>query len=643
MVVGLFVACTAAVAIGVLLRHLLWPIVTGAVRAICFVGQVIIELICDLIAAAWHLLVATLSLPVILGLLILGRWHSAYGLLQRIGMRFRRVGRRVGGLVTQSGPVAADVRHNPVPRDIVKGGSDSFPGWTLVGDLPSGGSGAQLHIAKPATGAPAESPERVVIKCFDLSAGSPLGQMIRESRALDGAKKLGLVIEHDHDENRFWYVMPYIPGTHLGEAVAAAHAHGHLTSKTLSRMLSWQRDLLATLETYHQAGLWHKDIKPENIMINDTGAHLVDLGLVTPLRSAMTLTTHGTEYFRDPELVRQALRGAKVADVDGARFDVYSAGAVLYYMMEGTFPAHGNLSRFEQSGYDAVRWVIRRAMADYHQRYESINQMLSDVDHLARASDPGLVKPADLPSFTGDITSESAVTTPEPSARVHHSNGERPRIKVTDWWTGGYRVLDPVAGAKPTLQNAFTAAERAREMRVQIRREARASRKSARRASIAGVFAFVIGCAVFVGGYFIAADILESWSKSAVGAQAEHASVTLPSGSGRVLVLNDHPSWTGGGVDLAAQLEEAGWTTSIDGVAEAGFRRALPSNGVDSHEFYDTARAALLALNLDAAAILRASGDDGSEMEVVVVTNDGLMVCHPFTSVSVSGEAQLSP
>ena len=48
------------------------------------------------------------------------------------------------------------------------------------------------------------------------------------------------------------------------------------------------------------------------------------------LRSSMTLTTHGTEYFRDPEMVRMALKGVKVHQVNGAKFDVYAAGAVLY-------------------------------------------------------------------------------------------------------------------------------------------------------------------------------------------------------------------------------------------------------------------------------------------------------------------------
>ena len=36
----------------------------------------------------------------------------------------------------------------------------------------------------------------------------------------------------------------------------------------------------------------------------------------------MTLTTHGTEYFRDPELVRMAMAGKKVGEVAAERFDL---------------------------------------------------------------------------------------------------------------------------------------------------------------------------------------------------------------------------------------------------------------------------------------------------------------------------------
>ena len=110
---------------------------------------------------------------------------------------------------------------------------------------------------------------------------------------------------------------------------------------------------METLRAYHDGGLWHKDVKPENVIVHDGRAHLVDLGLVTPLRSAMTLTTHGTEYFRDPEMVRQALRGVKVHQVNGAKFDIYAAGAVLYFLIENDFPAHGALSRFTRKSPEA--------------------------------------------------------------------------------------------------------------------------------------------------------------------------------------------------------------------------------------------------------------------------------------------------
>ena len=238
-------------------------------------------------------------------------------------------------------------------------------------------------------------PERVVIKSFTLTDGSSLPQIIRESRALEAAKQLGLVLEHDLDEHRFFYVMPYHEGDHLGLITRQMHgksdANG-LNVRQLGTVFGYVEDLLGLLAEYHRGGLWHKDVKPENIIIHDGEAHLVDLGLVTPLRSAMTLTTHGTEYFRDPEMVRMALRGVKVHQVDGAKFDIYAVGAVLYFITEGTFPAHGGLSAFSKRSPEAMRWIIRRAMADYNKRYETADQMLTDLRYISAAHDPFSVK-----------------------------------------------------------------------------------------------------------------------------------------------------------------------------------------------------------------------------------------------------------
>ncbi|HWB19105.1 MAG TPA: hypothetical protein VG711_02305, partial [Phycisphaerales bacterium] len=294
-----------------------------------------------------------------------------------------------------------------------------FPGYEIVGSLRAGGSGAKLYIAKPSAEKRRKSPnmpDRVVIKCFALAEGSGLPQIVRESRALECAKQLGHVLDHGMDEHRFFYVMPYHAGDHLG--IVARQLHGEaggsgLSGKYLVEALSFERDLVSTLAAYHRGGLWHKDVKPENIIIHDGHAHLVDLGLMTSLRSPMTLTTHGTEYFRDPEMVRMALKGVKVHQVNGAKFDIYAAGAVLYFLLENTFPPHGGLSRFVLHSPEALRWIVRRAMTEYNQRYSSADEMLADLDYVARSADAYAVKPAELPSMRS-----GAAETPPPIPAV---------------------------------------------------------------------------------------------------------------------------------------------------------------------------------------------------------------------------------
>ncbi|UCD76469.1 MAG: hypothetical protein JSV91_06000 [Phycisphaerales bacterium] len=405
-----------------------------------------------------------------------------------------------------------------------------FDGYTIIGSLPGGGSGAKLYIAQPTAEKLAKQPDiapRVVIKAFALAEGSSLPQIVRESRALEAAKQLGLVIEHGMDENRFFYIMPYHDGEHLG--IITRQLHGETAGRgldppQLAKGLGYIADLLHTLAAYHRGGLWHKDVKPENVIVHDGRAHLVDLGLVTPLRSAMTLTTHGTEYFRDPEMVRQALRGVKVHQVNGAKFDIYAAGAVLYFVVENTFPAHGGLSRFSKKSPEALRWIIRRAMADYNQRYSSADQMLADLAVVLGAENPFAVKPVALPSMGGQaatfdepmeeappwtpaaqVASVAAAHTPRPVSGTPQPPPEsapgpqvapqrRPKLRVVNWWTGAYEVQDPgTAGGQATPADVETFRDQARAAREaayglrqqadQLRRQIHAGTISARAAA----------------------------------------------------------------------------------------------------------------------------------------------------------------
>ncbi len=424
-------------------------------------------------------------------------------------------------------------------RDLPGRRSGQFDGYTIVGSLPGGGSGSKLYIAEPEAEKRAAIPgvpDRVVIKSFALSDGSSLPQIVRESRALECAKSMGHVIEHAMTDSRFHYVMPYIPGDHLGLVARDLHARseaGGLGRRQLPEATGYIADLVSTLASYHRGGFWHKDVKPENVIVHNGKAHLVDLGLVTSLRSAMTLTTHGTEYFRDPEMVRQALRGVKVHQVDGAKFDIYAAGAVLYFMLEGTFPAHGGLSAFHKKSPEALHWIVRRAMAEYNQRYANAEVMLADLHHVLAEDDPFKVKPIELPSMSGaEIPEMPAMgpavagvqsrftarpTTPEPAlegfgiAAGFGTSGrfaqvgrfaldaegrplpipppvqrKRPRLSITNWWTGEYRVDDAgdAVSATPTPAGAPVAAAWAHTPAPAsprlINKDARAQLRSAR-------------------------------------------------------------------------------------------------------------------------------------------------------------------
>ena len=380
-----------------------------------------------------------------------------------------------------------------------------FENYKIIGSLKGGGSGGKLYIAEPDdiklasfTRNGWNNVEQVVIKTFSLKDGSSLPQIVRESRSLDAAKKLGLVLDHALTPERFFYVMPYVPGESLGLVTQHLHAaspEDGLTNANIARVLGYAEHLVATLQRYHTGGLWHKDVKPDNIIIHGTEAHLVDFGLITPLRSAMTLTTHGTEYFRDPEMVRMALKGVKVHEVDGAKFDIYAAGAVLFSVIENSFPAHGGLSQISKRCPDSVRWIIRRAMADYDKRYTSAAAMLADLQYVSQSADAFAVKPAELPSFAGEPSharpvvevdaSEFSFVPGVASARqrvktsvaqaaasvgkavasartsrvsvLSASVGGRvtPKLRVRNWWSGKYDLADvptPLSSKKSSIK-----------------------------------------------------------------------------------------------------------------------------------------------------------------------------------------------
>ncbi|MDX9912150.1 MAG: hypothetical protein RBS39_09990 [Phycisphaerales bacterium] len=499
-----------------LLAPLMRALAKGLGNVFTFIGREI----ADTARLVGAIITAAVLIPLVIANILIGRWSASAHYGRSIGGEFAAMGGAVYrvllanparlfglGALTEGieRRVPDAVARAPGPDKPRSGRTGQFEGYTIVGSLPGGGSGGKLYVARPDeirlaafTRSGQEDVDRVVIKVFSLKDGSSLPQIVRESRSLDAAKKLGLVLDHELTDERFYYVMRYVPGDSLGVVTQRMHAASGadgLDEKHLREASVFISDLLVTLDKYHRGGLWHKDVKPDNIIVDaERRAHLVDFGLVTPLRSAMTLTTHGTEYFRDPELVRMALRGVKVHQVDGAKFDVYAAGAVLYAIVENSFPAHGVLSPVSKRCPEALRWIIRRAMADYDKRYAGAAAMLADLRVVASARDPFAIKPADLPSFSGDAEPEPAPSeedftpfaragaraaspTPRdvgaPAQAVPGQAGAEgaaaavgaPLLRVANWWTGRYER----AGDRPADRGAARSGDRVAHVADSIR------------------------------------------------------------------------------------------------------------------------------------------------------------------------------
>ena len=131
-----------------------------------------------------------------------------------------------------------------------------------------------------------------------------------------------------------YLAMEHLPGATLRDLLASS---GPLTPREALAVLD---PVLDALGSAHRAGLIHRDVKPENVLLADDGrVKVADFGLARAASGSASGTTQGmligTVAYLSPELV---LRG--VAD---ARSDVYAAGVMLFELLTGRQPFSGEV------------------------------------------------------------------------------------------------------------------------------------------------------------------------------------------------------------------------------------------------------------------------------------------------------------
>jgi hypothetical protein len=138
------------------------------------------------------------------------------------------------------------------------------------------------------------------------------------------------------EDGTYYYVMEYLPGMSLGELV---EQYGPLPP---GRTVYLLRQVALALQEAHEAGLIHRDIKPSNVFAARRGgmddvAKVLDFGLVRPAVTRSSARTSdegqilGTPLYMSPE------QASNSRPLD-ARSDIYSLGAVAYYLLTGRPP-----------------------------------------------------------------------------------------------------------------------------------------------------------------------------------------------------------------------------------------------------------------------------------------------------------------
>jgi serine/threonine protein kinase/Tol biopolymer transport system component len=272
--------------------------------------------------------------------------------------------------------------------------------YEIRSPLGAGGMG-EVYLAQDT-----ELGRAVAIKILpaDVAADQQrMNRFVQEARAASALSHPNIlaIYEIGWDGATRFIAMEYVEGETLRQRMARA-------PMKLGDVLDVVIQSASALSAAHAAGVVHRDVKPENIMLRADGyVKVLDFGLAklahddegatdteAPTRALVNTspgTVMGTIIYMSPEQAR-----GRETD---ARADVWSLGVVLYEMVTGRQPFAGEtsshvivsilerepppLSRYVDGAPEALEWIVAKALTkDRDERYQTAREMLVDLRRL---------------------------------------------------------------------------------------------------------------------------------------------------------------------------------------------------------------------------------------------------------------------
>ena len=161
-----------------------------------------------------------------------------------------------------------------------------------------------------------------------------------------------------------------------------------LSNTNISRLTSKQKfkiikQLLSAIETAHFNGIIHRDINPNNIMLDDNGdVKVIDFGIckIKQMVNSATVFRMGTNSYSAPEVHLHSQNATEQSDL-------YSIGAVIYYLFTGEQPPLATCFQDmidQASGFDVnLKPIIKKLVAENpDERYTDVSELKGDLTGL---------------------------------------------------------------------------------------------------------------------------------------------------------------------------------------------------------------------------------------------------------------------